>query len=610
MDRLKLVVGEMLTSVSSLQNIKSQPWHRHFLEWLQLRIISEQRKQKIKEEIWDQKQYIRRNNYTRASGIVFMVIIRNLMFNLAPRVERKLNDGFLNVTHQYLDPQYIHSHPIHTMNTNTYHHRYSNQNAKMDAQHMGRKRYLFAAQKEQFYSRKVDEFSGSKKIADPIIRQCFIEMTKELQQMLFPKQNTNHLKYKDSIRWNISKVSFEVIQAQEKSFTLYGSQFRGFLKIKSSPPPQDSSQDPGTYTVAISTTIKKVLSQAKPASLDALFSLNKALTDLSKQNINNNYYQHQYNNNMYRFGSESYLIPPSYSSISTNNIGSTHKGSAVFRALRYSKPGNTITDKMKDNNSQYSPYYNGNNNTQRWITKIQTHIKFGSIKASISTPECADLDIQIIKLSLVSNRSILPPPINVHQSGNINNTSQQHHGHSHSHHSSGSSSFNGFRDEYHHILVNLWKMDARLLLAVELDDVSSGGHSQFSSMSTFDDRQVIFQLRLLQPTISISSIPSFIHDTNTSNTSTDNFPQRGYSTSSQQMTTGKNATSTIIGNTKQHQTTTAGIDDTPRTEPPTPIPTHNHNNNNNNSNTHTHTTNNKTTNNKTTNNKTTNNKTT
>lgn len=206
MDRLKLVVGEMLTSVSSLQNIKSQPWHRHFLEWLQLRIKSEKRKHEIKEAIWGwdalQKQHVKRNNYTRSTGIVFMVIVRNLIGNLAPRVERKLNDGFLNVAQQYLDPQYIHSH--HNMNNNNYNHRYYNnlnQNAKMDTQHIGRKRYLFAAQKEQFYSRKADEFGNNKKIADPIIRQCFIELTKELSEMFFPKQNTSYLY--TIFRWKI-----------------------------------------------------------------------------------------------------------------------------------------------------------------------------------------------------------------------------------------------------------------------------------------------------------------------------------------------------------------------------------------------------------------------
>ena len=194
MDRLKLVVGEMLTSVSTLQNIKSQPWHRHFLEWLQLRIKSDKRKHQIKEAIWgwneSQKLHVRRNNYTRASGIVFMVIIRNLIGNLAPRVERKLNDGFLNVAQQYVDPQYIYSH--HNMNNHNQNHRYTSGN-KMDAQHIGRKRYLFAAQKEQFYSRKVDEFGNNKKIADPTIRQCFIELTKELSEMFFPKQGTSYV---------------------------------------------------------------------------------------------------------------------------------------------------------------------------------------------------------------------------------------------------------------------------------------------------------------------------------------------------------------------------------------------------------------------------------
>ena len=192
MDRLKLVVGEMLGTVSSLQNIKSQPWHRHFLEWLQLRIKSDKRKHEIKEAIWgwneSQKLHVRRNNYTRASGMVFMVIIRNLIGNLAPRVERKLNDGFANVAQQYLDPQYIYSH--HNINNQNQNHRYSSGN-KMDTQHIGRKRYLFAAQKEVFYSRKVEEFGNNKKIADPIIRQCFIELTKELSEMFFPKQSTS-----------------------------------------------------------------------------------------------------------------------------------------------------------------------------------------------------------------------------------------------------------------------------------------------------------------------------------------------------------------------------------------------------------------------------------
>lgn len=506
MDRLKLVVGEMLTSVSSLQNIKSQPWHRHFLEWLQLRIKSDpesrKRQEQIKEAIWGwnelQKHNVRRNNYTRASGIVFMVIIRNLIGNLAPRVERKLNDGFLNVAAQYLDPQYIYSH--HNMNNQNQNHRYASGN-KMDAPHIGRKRYLFAAQKEQFYSRKVEEFGSNKKIADPIIRQCFIELTKELSEMFFPKQSTNHLQYAESIRWNVSKTSFEVIQDQEKSFTVDGSQFRGFLKIRSTPP--EPIQNQGVYTVTISTTIKKVVSQAKPASLDALFSLNKALTDLSKQQQSSPYYyQQQYYYQQNRFGSftgyESYLIPPSYGNPSANNTTSTHKSSTdssdlrlrsnnLFRALRYSKPSNKNTDKIKGDQNINNNYYNvGNNNygqlpQQRWVTKIHCHVKFSEIRASISTPECADLDIQIVKLSLVSNRSILPPPINQQQSGNINNT--PNHSHHHSQHSSGSSSFSGFRDEYHHILLNIWKMDARLLLAVELDDISSGKFKYYNSIT-------------------------------------------------------------------------------------------------------------------------------
>ena len=198
MDRLKLVSQEMLTAVNSLQNIKSQPWHRHFLEWLQFRIQSRgpryrTRWNQIKDAMWGwdgmQKQF-RRNNYTRATGIAFMVIIRNLIGNLAPRVERKLNDGFQNVAQQYLDPQHIHSH--HAMNRQKFSHRYGNQgNSKAHAQNLGRTRHLFAAQKQKFYARQVDEFSSNKRIADPIIRQCLIELTKELQLMFFPKENTS-----------------------------------------------------------------------------------------------------------------------------------------------------------------------------------------------------------------------------------------------------------------------------------------------------------------------------------------------------------------------------------------------------------------------------------
>eukprot|EP01083_Nonionella_stella_P271557 920242_1 len=559
MDRLKLVAGEMLTAVDSLPNLKSQPWHRHFLEWLFLRITCEKRRKDIKEAIWGwdplQKQYvIKRNNYTRASGMVFMVIVRNLIANLALKVERKLNDGFLNITQQYIDPQYLHSHP--NMNTNNYNHR----NA--------RKRYLFAAQKEQFYTRRVDEFGNRKKIADPIIRRCFIELAKECSEMFFPKQNTNHLKYKESLRWNVSKTSFEVIQDQEKSFTLLGNQFKGFLKIKSRPP-QEFHEENGIYTVTISTSIKKVVSQAKPASLDALFSLNKALSDHAKQNMYQRQYQQQYyNNNMYRFGSfgyESYLIPPSYNTAPSNDIGSSHKSSAVLHALRYSKPGHNAQKGPGDHmRYHYHPYYNAGNsnvnpqNQQRWITKINAHIKFGEIRASISTPECADLDVQILKLSLISNRSILP--FLIHQSGNISNIAPQHHAHGHSHHSSGSSSFSGFKDEYHHILVNVWKMDARLLLAVELDDLSSGGHSMYSSMSTFDDRQIIYEFGVREGNISVSSIPSFVYDTNKE----DRFP-RAHSTSSQHMAPTKSS-NTATGTTKM-----TPHDGTPMT-PSTPTP--------------------------------------
>ena len=275
--------------------------------------------------------------------------------------------------------------------------------------------------------------------------------------------------------------------------TVDGTQFRGFLKIASSPP-QDIIRQHGVYTVTISTTIKKVVSQAKPASIHALFALNKALSDLSKQNNYSSpyYYQQQYYYNIqsHRFGSfpgyESYLIPPSYSNPSTNNAQPTHKSSTdssdlrlrsnnLFRALRYSKTSKQSPDKLKGDqslNNNFS-YYNTQNNgvygqlpQQKWVTKIHSHVKLSEIRASIATPECADLDLQIMKLTLVSNRAIQPPNQN-------NITSQSTHTHHHSQHSSGSSSF-GFRDEHHHLLINIWKMDARLLLAVELDDLSSG----------------------------------------------------------------------------------------------------------------------------------------
>ena len=69
----------------------------------------------------------------------------------------------------------------------------------------------------------------------------------------------------------------------------------------------------------------------------------------------------------------------------------------------------------------------------------------------------------------------------------------------------------------------------------------------FSTMSTFDDRQVIFELGLREGTMSLSSIPGFIHD-NHNILNNENFPSRGYSTSSQQLPTAKSSTS-LIGNT-------------------------------------------------------------
>ena len=85
----------------------------------------------------------------------------------------------------------------------------------------------------------------------------------------------------------------------------------------------------------------------------------------------------------------------------------------------------------------------------------------------------------------------------------------------------------------------------------------------FSTMSTFDDRQVIFELGLRQGTMSLTSIPSFIKDQNN-----ENFPQRGYSTSSQQLPTAKSSTS-LIGNTMGN--TTKGTPNEP-SAPSTPIP--------------------------------------
>ncbi len=83
----------------------------------------------------------------------------------------------------------------------------------------------------------------------------------------------------------------------------------------------------------------------------------------------------------------------------------------------------------------------------------------------------------------------------------------------------------------------------------------------------------VIELGLREPLVS----HPYHTNTHTNTSSNDNFPQRGYSTSSQQMTTGKGSTSNV-GNTKGNLTTN-GID-TPRTEPPTPIPIHNQTTNN------------------------------
>lgn len=285
---------------------------------------------------------------------------------------------------------------------------------------------------------------------------------------------TDHLKYKESLRWNVAKTSFEVIQnQQEQSCSLNATGFRGFLKITSSPP-RNWADDHGTYTVTISSTVKRVSAQANPASLDAIFSLHMALEDLSKRNDGLQpplYYQAQYASNVNRGGTDSFLYPPSTSVKS----GSSSKQTAVdsdfkarsnnlFRALRYVNPGSDANN---------NPYHATNNVNvsggpqQRWLTKINSHIKFGDIRASIRTPECADLDVQIMKLSMVTNRSILPP-------APVPQGPPQHRGHTRSQNSSGSS-LNSAREDYLHFLVNIWKMDARLMLAVDFDDSLTSG---------------------------------------------------------------------------------------------------------------------------------------
>ncbi|ETO28830.1 hypothetical protein RFI_08296 [Reticulomyxa filosa] len=242
-DRWKVLVGETLTQAAGRtepDSTKRELFHHHFLEWLSLR-LSANRKREMEGHM--PVTNLVKNNYTRNNGLVFMVVMRNLVNALSDRSERNLDQRYADASR---------THYYHYSYYSPYGYGYGSNEQQW------RKAYATAASKTKFYTQKLKELREN--INSPEERGCLMEFTKELQVLLFPMENESTAYFEELLYWSVDRVGLEVIQLQENCVDLNVGTFKGLVKAIQKPPGSDhiDEKDIGTWDVTVSACVKKV----------------------------------------------------------------------------------------------------------------------------------------------------------------------------------------------------------------------------------------------------------------------------------------------------------------------------------------------------------------